>query len=191
MYAYCNNDPVTLSDQLGNTPLTTITQFDRDGYRSDDSWAIKYDVPLLDQGRHNLCWANCMLMVFLYRSGKSSEEIDCLEAAKSLGEIYNGKEKWDSGVIPSRISKKARVDTVSDLFLLLYENGPLYAYYVGNSGSHLVVVTGVDIDNGYIYTNNPQYVNGCQTFDEFFHGYVGLDGKTTTGYDFRGIYIPN
>ena len=47
------------------------------------------------------------------------------------------------------------------------QNGPIYAYYCGNDNAHLVVVTGVDIWNNKVYTNNPWGIKGEQTFDEF------------------------
>lgn len=38
----------------------------------------------------------------------------------------------------------------------------------------MVVATGVDLETGIVYTNNPWGISGEQTFDEFMNGYVGL-----------------
>ena len=60
---------------------------------------------------------------------------------------------------------------------MLLEYGPIYAYYKskpdenGNVRAHLVVVTGVDVINGLVYTNNPHNKMGVQTFYEFLNGF--------------------
>jgi hypothetical protein len=56
--------------------------------------------------------------------------------------------------------------------------------------AHLVVVTGVDVERGIVYMNNPQNARGIQTFEEFSTGYVDSFGNTIHGMNFGGIYVP-
>lgn len=54
----------------------------------------------------------------------------------------------------------------------------------------MVVVTGINVEMGEIYTNNPWGVRGRQQFESFMSGFVGLDYRTIEGYNFGGIYVP-
>ena len=63
----------------------------------------------------------------------------------------------------------------------MLENGPIYACYLANAASgeqvgHLVVVTGVDIWNDRVYTNNPWGVQGYQKFEDFKNSPYGVSG---------------
>ena len=107
-----------------------------------------------------------------------------------IAKIYNGNKNWDSGLQPNRIGRKTEIDSIFEIYLLLYRNGPLYSYYYHEGGAHLVVVTGVDVERGIVYTNNPQNARGIQTFEEFSTGYVDSFGNTIHGMNFGGIYVP-
>ena len=61
---------------------------------------------------------------------------------------------------------------------------PLYAYYSGSNGHHLVVVTGVDYSNGLVFVNNPQGYSGAQTYDEFLSGYLGQSPSNDSTFDY-------
>ena len=52
---------------------------------------------------------------------------------------------------------------------------------------HLVVVTGVDVINDVIYTNNPWGEQGEQSFEEFLNG-VAWDQPNTYGMTFQRAY---
>ena len=55
--------------------------------------------------------------------------------------------------------------------------GSLYAYYRDSNpkgGAHLIVITGVDIKNKPVYTNNPWGRAGIQTYSEFLNRFVGV-----------------
>ena len=74
------------------------------------------------------------------------------------------------------------------IYNLLRLHGPLYAYYNDGKGSaHLVVVTGVDVINNIVYTNNPWGIKGAQSFSDFKKGFVGNGGDE---FDFKFILIP-
>ena len=58
------------------------------------------------------------------------------------------------------------------IHLKLY--GPLYvayAYYDDNNKrhGHAVIITGIDLVNGYVYTNNPWYYTCVQSYDGFMN----------------------
>lgn len=55
----------------------------------------------------------------------------------------------------------------------------MYAYYDGSSvgDAHLVVLTGVDVKNDIVYTNNPHGIIGVQTYIEFLNGYAEMSNK--------------
>ena len=65
------------------------------------------------------------------------------------------------------------------------KKGPIYGYYSGESGAHLVVVTGVNIWTGTVYTNNPWGEYGEQTIKEFKQGFIGMPDE----WDMPLIYI--
>lgn len=54
----------------------------------------------------------------------------------------------------------------------------MYAYYCAenNISAHLVVVTGVDLLNRVVYTNNPWGVGGPQSYNEFLNGFLSATG---------------
>lgn len=80
------------------------------------------------------------------------------------------------------------------LYDILVESGPVYAQYqtsVFESEGHMVVVTGVDIDKGLVYTNNPWGYRGVQTYADFCKGFVGDKNTTESGYYLVYIYTAN
>lgn len=52
----------------------------------------------------------------------------------------------------------------------------------------MVIVTGVNLTKGTVYTNNPWGIVGEQTYDEFLQGFVGLPSKDHMPFGFF-IYI--
>ena len=160
------------------------------GASDEDPYSITYDVPLYDQGKYRLCWAYCQLMIKSFYQGEELEPELAEDAAIEIAKKYHGDKDWNKGLSPSKIGKKAKIDSIIDLYWLLCNKGPLYAYYCNDNSAHLVVVTGVNIKTGTVYTNNPWNVPGIQSYSDFLNGFVGLEGETVDGYDFAGIYVP-
>ena len=79
------------------------------------------------QGTLNLCWTYSLLMVESYWSDDWLNDETADIRAKEIAITFNG-DNWNKGVIPSMLGKKKVIDSISDLYLLLYENGPVYAY---------------------------------------------------------------
>lgn len=188
MFAYCGNSPVCLADRFGKIADICIV-FDGGG-QWEESYQVLYDVPLYSQGNHRLCWAYSLLMIKSYRNQETLSQEEADSEAERIAKIYNGKKNWDSGLQPNRIGRKTEIDSIFEIYLLLYRNGPLYSYYYHEGGAHLVVVTGVDVERGIVYTNNPQNARGIQTFEEFSTGYVDSFGNTIHDMNFGGIYVP-
>lgn len=74
---------------------------------------------------------------------------------------------------------------------MLYEYGPLYAsygHYVfgARKSGHAIVITGVDLYNQVIYTNNPWGVSGTQSYNEFIANFIGNEevGWKLEGYGY-------
>ena len=72
---------------------------------------------------------------------------------------------------------------------MLYNYGPLYAsygYYIDEQrkSGHAIVITGVDLYSGIIYTNNPWGVSGTQSYNEFITNFIGNEeaGWRLDGY---------
>ncbi len=88
------------------------------------------------------------------------------------------KKTWNSGGFPLNADNRIEIKDEEDLFNYLKDNGPLYAAYywtekeqdgkITNHG-HIVIVTGMDLANGLVYTNNPHGVKGIQTFEDFLN----------------------
>ena len=75
-----------------------------------------------------------------------------------------------------------------ELYELLQNNGPLYAFHKGEDGSHLVVITGINLYNGKVYTNNPQGYLGIQSYVDFLRGYAIGNGQTKANRQLTYIY---
>ena len=76
------------------------------------------------------------------------------------------------------MGEEISITNILELYALLDNNGPLYAFHKGNGGSHLVVVTGINLYNRKIYTNNPHGVYGIQSYEDFLSGYALANGQT-------------
>ena len=68
-------------------------------------------------------------------------------------------------------------------------NGPVYAYYSNATEAHLVVITGVDLNKGIIYTNNPWGVSGSQNYEQFKKGFAIKWWHKNTKISFNAIYL--
>ena len=83
----------------------------------------------------------------------------------------------------------ADIDSIFKLFFALKIEGPIYAYYSRNNGpAHLVVVTGVDLLNRIVYTNNPWGIGGPQNYNDFLQGFLG--GPEDGSFPLRFYILP-
>ena len=119
------------------------------------------------------CGPFCETMVTSYLLGidlgqefaASYTEMRCVLFAGDRNKAY-----W-----PKNAMQNNRVEhNMAAIFLTMYTTQkPLYACYrdLGDAG-HLVVVTGVDLEKGIVYTNNPWGIAGSQPFDDFLQGFL-------------------
>ena len=65
--------------------------------------------------------------------------------------------------------------------------GPLYARYQGESQGHIVIVTGGDLSQGRVFTNNPDGgIQGAQLFEDFLKEPAG---GTESNMPFEACYL--
>lgn len=187
MFAYCNNNAVNLCDPTGCTP-SLIAIVEKIVAVIESVFTVKYSVPLYDQGNSNLCWAFCQIMIEDYQAGINSQD-EATAKAKELAISVNGEEHWNKGAWPTNCPEYndfgtpisvPGIDSILDLYLYLRNNGPIYAYYSNQhikppneASAHLVVVTGVNLFRGIVYTNNPWGIEGEQNYLDFLHGFAG------------------
>ena len=180
MFAYCLSNPINLADPTGNSSIATKIHEIVSGI-IEACLTVRYDVPLYSQGTLDLCWAYCQAMVEDFGSGiaKTQEEADAraIEIAISVhGEKdADGNEIWNRGGWPTNMGDHIKINGILDLFLLL-QDGPVYAYYWSgkrDTKAHLVVVTGVNVLDSTVYTNNPWGNSGEQSFNDFMQGFYG------------------
>ena len=187
MLSYCQNNPITYADSTGMCAHTLYAP-----WMGDCSDCITYDVPLYEQGTLNLCWAFCQVMIEQFYSTqypKISQVAAIVRAVSLAMASTRNTGDWNKPGIPKncityRFSDEPMFYTVTneffsiDLAQKLQTFGPLYAYYSkeNGDGAHMVVVTGVNLKDDIVYTNNPWGKRGEQSFADFMNGFVGNGG---------------
>lgn len=178
MFVYCLNSPVIYSDNDGLCAHTAYAP-----WMGDCSDCILYDVPLYDQNGWKLCWAFSQTMIEHYRAGIEATMEQAERRALTLAMNYKNKDGlWDKGGMPTDATNAITVTsefTICDLANLLQNYGPLYAYYKRNdgAGAHMVVITGVNLRDDIVYTNNPWFINGEQYYYDFLTEFAGAYRK--------------
>jgi len=207
MFAYCINSPVNGSDPYGTcfhhwtfwNDCAKCAASKAEKRAQEDAQTIKYDVPLYKQGGLSLCWAFCQTMMESYNSGITLTQKKAKARAIEIAQDYHGSTKkkiWNKGGWPSNLGECiGGVDSIEELYNILQDNGPIYAYYSNSNknSAHIVIVTGVNLYSGIVYTNNPWGVSGVQSFEDFQNWYATKwyhfsSGKSTSG---AIIYLMN
>ena len=101
------------------------------------------------------------------------------------------KDKWNTGGWPSNTGQKisaSEITNINDLHQILEEYGPVYAYYSNDESAHLIVIMGIDLYRGVVYTNNPWGVRGSQSFDDFLNSVANHWWKKKNTYKLKNIY---
>ena len=162
-----------------------------------DAFTIKYDVPLYYQGKTNLCWAYCQVMIEDYKSGTTKTQEQADKRAKEIAIEVNGADDWNNGGWPTNCSfynlkgdpipEFIDIYSIMELYQLLRYNGPVYALYSeSKTVSHMVVVTGINLFKKLVYTNNPWGISEEQSFQDFLLGFSG--GKKDGTYSLKTYY---
>lgn len=190
MFAYCLNNPVNGADPSGQ--WMWYLDEHGEGHEAEQRSVVKYKVPLYAQKETNLCWAFSMVMRWSFDTGSILSSDEALNAAIRLGERYHPIIGWNHGLPFFMQGRRSAVQNIEDLYFLVKAHGPVYAAYRYRNffGGHIVLVTGVDLDRGYVYTNNPWGIRGAQTEAEFFSSFVNFSNEEEPGYWLSGIYIP-
>ena len=187
LYAYCGNNPVVRADYNGEwwilvvfvvvavvccVSLTSCSS--KNNNKKNNKECVKYDVPLYNQGDSNLCWAYCQVMMESYKKGVVYTKKQADKRARAIAISLHGEKDWNKGGWPRDIVETVKVSSILELYNILIENGPVYAYYRSDKekdpDAHYIIVTGVDVNNNIVYTNNPWGISGKQTFKQFQNG---------------------
>ena len=196
-FLYCYNNPILLSDYTGTRPVIGDSIRNETPEQRHMSFecinspnspyvvnsAIKYDVPLYKQKDNPICWAVCQVMLEDYRSGTATTYAEAIDRAKEIAKLEHSGKDWKSGGFPKHVGGFLEQERYSIVGLhSLLKNGPIYAHYAqeGTDDAHLVLVTGVDLRTGTVYTNNPWGDRGVQTYDEFLNGFAGMEKSKWT-----------
>ena len=184
LFVYCFNNPVNLSDETGHWPewIEKAANWVKNKIENNvvkpiknainNALYVKYDVPLYNQGDAPLCWAYSQVMVESYHTGNTLTQTEADNRAREIAVSVYGEDNWRQAGWPTNTGKK--ISSVNRFSLRAeLKNGPLYGYYANSDSGHLIVITGVDVRNGIVYTNNPWGISGQQSIKDFKKGFVG------------------
>ena len=180
MYAYCATVTIAISSNI----TTKVNCLENAFVAKCIANAVFYSVPLYYQAKYSLCWAFSQIMIEDYQSGSISTNEQATDKAIQLANLVHGSEDWNRGGWPNNCTsynasgvpiKLDNISSIDDLYYYLAQHGPMYAYYRRSSGgsAHLIVITGVDLTNGIVYTNNPWGIYGKQSYEDFLNGFAG------------------
>ena len=186
MFAYCNNNPVNERDIQGSIP-SSCASIKESGKKE----VIRYHVDNYTQiGR--TCWAYCQTMIEFYYEGIKNNIIAANSRAEELCKEVNGETDFLKEGWPTNLGNKTMVYSIEELFFILCEDGPVYAYYSysdsAQKGAHMVVVCGVNLKTHTILVSNPWGYSGYQTFDEFMSGFYVEEGVDNLGMSLVCLY---
>ena len=207
LYSYCGNNPVNKHDPSGRflqwinnvcdfvvtTVSSIINTINNMVVSFVESNPIRHNVPLYNQGNTPLCWAYSEIMIQDYEAGVIRSEYEVRIEAEN---ISKGRNKGK--IVPGRpedLCIKFRPRNIYDIyFTMLIDGGPIYAFYripntTKGEDAHYIVVTGVDVNNNIVYTNNPWGAQGAQTFEEFIGGVATIPGASDRGMDLSWIAL--
>jgi len=152
---------------------------------------VKNKVPLYNQGSTSLCWAYSQTMVESFNNKTKLKQKEADARARELAVAKNGADNWNQGNWPDGVdpSNRVTIANITELYDLVVEKGPVYAYYANADSAHLVVVTGVSVYKNQVYTNNPWGVKGKQSFEGFQDGFATKRNQDGQGMTFGCIYL--
>lgn len=158
-----------------------------------DDLTIIYNVPVFDQGDHELCGKFCEVVSECLITREFISQVEADGRAIYLSEISSNLKPSNINLtLYSNLYNASCYLTINDIYNYINLYGPLYAEYFDyrtegiNGNSHMIMVIGVDLKKNLVYTYNPWGVIGCQTFEDFTRYYLDKNGKN---YKSMGIYL--
>jgi len=200
LFTYCFNNALAFEDTSGKWPkfvknISNKISNAKNSIKAKITKKLtkKYDVPLYRQGSYKLCWTFTQTMVEDYHAGRSRSNDDATKHAIKIAKSVHGEKNWNKGAVPQNRGRQLINNSCFAIYIAL-SNGPIEATYGkyenGNRVSgHSVVVTGVDVVNGIVYTNNPWGIRGEQSYDEFIEIFAG--GESDQGWRLENCYYLN
>ena len=133
-------------------------------------------------------------MIESYQSNNKLTQKQADARAKEIAVSVHGEKDWNSGGVPTNYGNRVDISTIEELYDVIRKHGPVYAFYSnGKTGKaysgHLVVVTGVNLSSGKVYTNNPWGVQGIQSFSQFRKGVARRWWQSSAGLKFVCLYL--
>ena len=113
-------------------------------------------------------------MVEDYQNKTTKTKTEADKRAKEIAVSVHGSAKWNQGGWPTNSGDWVYPSNMGDLYYAL-QNGPVYGYYAGTESAHLVVITGVNLFLGEVYTNNPWGIAGVQKYEDFLKSYNAIN----------------
>ena len=194
LFSYAFNNPINMDDVEGNWPkwIKEIRQVinnlkNRKKVIQNKPGIIMYDVPVYKQEDSNLCWSACEVMIESWNSGNILSQEDSVArmreiAREKFGVIYDQPNSPRNMI--EDIYYRPRIFFYDMTIYYALKKGPIYAFYHDGNQGHYVVVTGINLFKGEVYTNNPWGMQGTQTINEFKKGFYGM-----RGYNMKLDYI--
>ena len=184
-YAYCLGNPVGMRDDGGNRPSFSVDRTDSGKRTRNNELSIQYWIPIYDQGSTGLCWAYCQVMIECYTLGITlTDEEAKYRACQIADEVFGSADpkRYDKAYYPQ--NKRAigpfsfLINDITDLYYMLEDCGPIFAYYTKGSKGHYVIITGVNVAKDIVYITNPWGRREVLSFEESKHTFT-----TKEGYD--------
>ena len=193
-YAYCFNNPVNTADSSGCWPewLKGIKQcvekiIDEFISKAREILTVEYDVPIYNQGSTSMCFAYVQAMIYDYKAGITRTQSEADKRAQEISTAYhqqhteNWDGNWNMGGYPADGIQLESTGAFS-LYRALLQHGPLYASYGcyengKRISGHAIVVTGINLFDGCVYTVNPWGFSAKQPYEEFINAFVGAPGE--------------
>ena len=199
LFSYCFNNSIILDDSSGSWPkfVKNIANKITNAKNTIKAKIIKkltkkYNVPLYNQGKYKLCWAFTQTMVEDYHSGVSRNNDEATKRAIQIAQSVHGEKDWNKGSHPQNRGRALVSNSCLAIYIALsINNGPIEASYGQYENGervsgHSIVITGVDVINGIVYTNNPWGIRGEQSHEEFIEIFAG--GQTDQGWKLDRCY---
>lgn len=155
-------DKILLANLRETEPLGYASR----GERASDR-RIYCNVSTVRQNYSNICWAACIACInnYLHGTALTAQEVAMKQTNSTDPEYFNIVRS--TGVVATHMEKTYHLDyfqrnralSESEITNNLQNNFPIYGVFSweNNSGSHAVVINGIDIFGLYLYVMDPLY----------------------------------
>ena len=172
-----------MADDGGSIPSFSVDRPDSGKRTRNNELSIKYWIPQYDQGDTGLCWAYCQVMIECYTTGIVLTDDEAKVRACQIADQVFGTEDPDRYNKPYYPQNRRAIgpfscliNDITDLFYMLEDCGPLFAYYHKGSEGHYVIITGVNVAKDTVYITNPWGRREALSFEKSKHTFTTKEG---------------